>query len=334
MTSCSRSLWAFSRDADHIVWRRAFMVASQGTFVPRLATSPSSMSSWRSLLRGRIPPAVSHCVTSYPLRSKAWQGTDGDACRHLRVRVVPESELQPGDQIDWFATVAVIGEDGPCKKGIINGLVNYDEVMAGRRSSLVRQTRLLRSCVVDAFQTRGRLVFADFDSGGLDLPNRPRGGIENVDAAVFVCDAEEGASNAVAAVQLIRRADAIVAESNSASCQRRTRQEGGMLRLLALTTHRSEMLPSNRITSMMEDLQIADGVEDLQCEVVPASAVHNGAGVAHLLQLLVWGLLEQNTFRRQRLQAGAHTLIDSGLSSWYDKRDSAPTRRSRSQGVH
>lgn len=288
----------------------------QNMFVPMAALR--MVSSWRDLVRGRALHPGSP-----------------------QVRVLQQQDLQPGDWVDWTALVALIGSSASLNKALLHRLVRYNDANILHRASyryFFLRSSLTLSCVVEAFGSRGRLVFADFDEGGLDLPQRPRGGLENCEAAIVICDVAEGRAGAVRAERLLSRADAILTANPSVYRHSCCIQEGPVPRLLALTSGDAVGNIVNRdgpdTMGMVQTLGLMPNIRDVGCEVVSASVADDN-GVDHLLQLLTWVLVGQSSDRRQRLEAnGGHKLLDTHAFLQGPELDlSSRRRRSRSQDL-
>lgn len=254
--------------------------------------------------------------------------------------MLPEHDLEPGDWVGWTGLVAVIGRPSGLKKNLLNCLVRHDEADVRRRTPCYLRTLLTRSCIVEAFGDRGRLVFVDYDGRDLDLPHRPRGGLDNCDAIVVVCDQADGLAGAAEAVQTLHRADAVIAENAPMLRRSSITREGQPPRLLALASAEpscslSAWNPSSGTRAVVDALELAGAVGELDCEVTIASTADN-AGVNHALHLLVWSLVAQSAARRQRLsETGRHRLLDTS-GYWQSQRKpefARSRRRARSQDL-
>lgn len=304
---CSRPLWHLLQKSDHLLWRLALQHATQQAFVPSAAVQ--SVASWREMLRWRIQPR-----------------------NHVCARVLVEDDLHQGDWIDWTALVSVVGTDAAVSKALIDRLVSYDKIAARRQASYLRPF-LTRSCVVEAFGLRGRLVFAEFDSGGLDLPHRPRGGLENSDAVVIVGEPAGGIEGAASTAHLLRRADAVIAENMPSERRSLSCSEGSLPRILAFSREAIAEDESDADTrSLVEALQLINIVEEADCDVVTMST-RDERRTNYLLQLLVWSLMGQSPARAQRLKdTGGHKLLDSRVF-WQGRDCRAPCQKRRSRSL-
>jgi hypothetical protein len=226
--------------------------------------------------------------------------------------VLSEQDLQAGDWIDWNVSVAVLGFDNVVAKALVNTIVRYDEKQFRRQSAYLRPCSI-RSCIVEAFGTRGRLVFADFDSQFLELAPR----LENCDAVVAVCDKSDGAQGAAACELAIRRANAVIDQNTNDSRRAQTEGESLPPRFIVLAgqndadqkTHEADTC--NNPKSLTHALQLTSAVEDLSSEIVTTS-VADQASVDPFLHLLVWRLIKQSRVRRERLErTTGHRLLDS-----------------------
>jgi hypothetical protein len=282
LASCSRHFHKLLLEMDQQVWKRAFCHSTQHLHTPAVALT--DVSSWRELLRDRTP----WCSGS--------------------VRVLSEHDLQPNQWISWNAIVAVIGSASSDKKALLDRLVHYDEAQAARQASFMylRRSDFTRSCIVKAFGTCGRLVFVDFDDNDLDLAHRSHGGLENCDAAIVVCDTSDGLDGAASADLLLRRADAVIAESAPASRRAWCLTEGSAPRFLALTG-REHKCTREAINS----LRLAGRLEELNCEACYVQ-ISDDKGADPVLQVLAWSLIKQSSARHFRLQqTTGHRLLDS-----------------------
>jgi len=311
LASCSRSLSLLLLELDALVWQCAFQYSTVNMHIPKATLS--EIRSWQDLIRYRIH----HSRCPY-------------------VRVLSESDLQPGDWMDWNVSVAVIGLDTAFKKSLLERLVRYDEKHYRRQSAYLRPCAL-RSCIVEAFGSRGRLVFADFDGRDLELVHRPQGGLENCDVVIAVCDKNDGSEGAAACELLIQRADAVISENLVASRSAQLASEGPPPRFIVLagqsSTHQMSIddITCNNPKVLTRKLQLTNAVDDLSCEIV-ATSVQDDASVDPLLHLIAWRLIKQSSARRERLvNTTGHRLLDSRVF-WrgYGKNETSARRRSHS----
>lgn len=276
LTTCNRDLAHILTDADHILWRRAFEFATRLDIVPRAAVE--SKLSWRELLCGRSPL---HAAS--------------------RVRMVEQHDLQAGDVIDWTASVAVIGPPSSLKKDFLNRLAQLDPGQPYLRASR------LRSCIVQAFHSRGRLVFSDLDvSDFLDFFFAFQH--LKCDAAIIVCDATE-VDTSTASPELSWVRDLMPATSQYSL----HRTGDPMISILALVSRDQSSIvgrsDQSHMSCKLNNLLLADAVERSDCEVLNVST-EDPAGVDETLQLLTWNLVAQSVERRRRLQeSGRHELL-------------------------
>lgn len=272
LSSCSASLARLLRDADHLVWKQAFSLSSQGAFLSCSATH--LVDSWRHLLLDRTP------------------------CRSA-VRVLTDEDLKVHDRMDWAALVAVIGPFASGKTSLVRRLVRQQAPQRGNGWRPPPLGTGLRACVAEAFGSRGRLRFLEVDE--LSLPallSASSHALHKADAVVLVFDPSGGPAAAAEAMRMLASVEAV----------RTGRPEGRRPCLLAISKSDASARRFRGARGAARALELEAAVEAVGCEVVPVSAV-DGSGSRELMQLLCWNLLMRSNVRRERLEACNHKIL-------------------------